>query len=317
MSRILNNNNSIFTFEELHFFEQILNPKDDIKNFTYDQAIKIVSQLLNIQRNGYLNQKNPLDFQEESQKIIEGLSRDITPIQVFSAFLQYETNQNSKNRPCEQTPRNILYISEILEFYPNARIINMIRDPRDILLSQKNRWKRPFLSTNIPKIQSLRYWMNYHPITMSKLWNVNACAADQWHDDQRIYSLKFENLVGKPEESINQICEFLGISFNSELLEVPQVGSSNESDEPNCKGIDQGKIEGWRKGGLTPTEIFICQKINKNLMTKYGYLLEELSPNSVFLMISFIFFPVKLALSLLLNLNRIKNLKESIKRRLG
>lgn len=317
MSRILNNSEAIFTFEELHFFEEMWIPKEAPESLTYEQSIELTSKLLNIQRNGYLSQKNPADYINEAHQVLNGISDTLTPLTVFSAFLKYESHLNGKARPCEQTPRNVLYISEILKLYPHARIINMVRDPRDILLSQKRRWKRPFLSTNIPKIQALRYWMNYHPITISKLWNVNATAGKKFEDESRFYSLRFEDLVEKPEESVHKICDFLEISFHKDLLSVPQVGSSNESDVPNRKGIDKGKVSGWRRGGLNSAEVFICEKMNRDLMLDYNYQLEKISPNYIVLALSSVFFPIKIFLSLMLNLNRIKNIQGAIVRRLS
>lgn len=46
----------------------------------------------------------------------------------------------------------------------------MVRDPRDVLLSQKYKWKIRFLgANNIPYREVLRCWANYHPIAIAKL----------------------------------------------------------------------------------------------------------------------------------------------------
>ena len=81
----------------------------------------------------------------------------LAPTELFSAFLLYEALLNGKTIPCDQTPRNVFYIDEILKFYPQAKIINMIRDPRDVLLSQKRKWKRRFLGgTDLPIKESFQ-----------------------------------------------------------------------------------------------------------------------------------------------------------------
>ena len=44
----------------------------------------------------------------------------------------------------------------------------MIRDPRDVMLSQKNKWKRRFLGAKqIPLREVVRSYVNYNPILIS------------------------------------------------------------------------------------------------------------------------------------------------------
>ena len=159
--------------------------------------------------------------------------------------------------------------------------------------------------------------MNYHPFTISKLWDTNIRAAERFKADSRVYFLRFEDLLSKPEMTVKDICEFVNIPFESELLEVPQIGSSSEIDQPENKGLNTNRLEGWRKGDLSSTELFICQTSNKESMKRYSYEMELVGINVITLTLSFLFFPIKLILSLLLNLNRMKNIRESIRRRLA
>ena len=39
------------------------------------------------------------------------------------------------------------YLENILSYFPNAKVINMVRGQRDVLLSQKDKWKKKFLGT--------------------------------------------------------------------------------------------------------------------------------------------------------------------------
>ena len=72
---------------------------------------------------------------------------------------------------CDQTPRNVFYIRDILDAFPEARIINMVRDPRAVLLSQKNKWRRRSLGESaLPRSEVVRSWSNYHPIVTARIW---------------------------------------------------------------------------------------------------------------------------------------------------
>ncbi|MEM7591911.1 MAG: sulfotransferase [Cyanobacteria bacterium P01_A01_bin.83] len=316
IGRILNCHPTVFTFEELHFFEELWNPDDNSTNLSSTEATYLFSQLLNIQRNGYLTQGKTKDFILEANRLTSNLSSLPSPLSIFAAFLDYETKNSEKTRPCEQTPQNTLYIGEILQAFPEARIIHMIRDPRDILLSQKQRWKRPFLADNIPKKEAIRYWLNYHPITISKLWQGNINSVEQFAQDSRVKDVRFEDLVSNPQQTVIEICKFLNLTYSDKLLAVPTIGSSNTRDDSAITGINQSKAQNWTNGGLKDVEIFWCQLFTQSLMEKYGYELKAVSPSPFNLALSLLSFPLKLALAIPFNLGRVRNLKAAISRRL-
>lgn len=316
IGRILGSHPTVFTFEELHFFEELWNPDDDSSTLSPEEASSLFARLLSIQRNGYLTPGKTADFLPESDRTLQDLLPDLSPISIFAAFINYETQLQGKTRPCEQTPQNTLYIGEILQAFPEARVIHMIRDPRDILLSQKRRWQRPFLASNIPKKEAIRYWLNYHPITITKLWQGNINSARRFAKDSRVREVRFEDLVSEPEKIVSEICKFVELSYSEKLLEVPQIGSSSTRDCSEASGIDRSKAQNWSRGGLREPEIFWCQKFARTLMEEYGYELKEIAPNPLSLGLSFCTFPLKLALAIPFSLKRFRNLKTAIARRL-
>jgi hypothetical protein len=254
---------------------------------------------------------------EEAGRIIGPRENSSALTDVFGLFLSYEAGRHGKTIPCEQTPRNVYYIGEILDIFPEARVINMVRDPRDVLLSQKRRWKRPFLSGgDVPRSQAVRYWINYHPITISKLWNSAVAAGDSWAGDPRVYTMRFEDLVSDPDRHVRNICDFVGIGYDPSMLDVPQIGSSSSHDDPAVTGIDSDRKESWRKGGLNGAELYISQKMTAQYMARYGYEPSDRRANPVLLFFYLLSFPAKLAAALLLSLKRMKNIGETIKRRL-
>lgn len=326
MGRIVGNSNTIFTFHELHFFEQLWSPEtgeSSTSSIPEKQAVWLGARLLSIQRDGYLSQNSPTHYLAESAKMLADKNRGqemlcLSAPQVFLKFLLYESSKSGCAIPCDQTPRNVFYLREIFNLYPNARVIIMIRDPRDVLLSQKGKWKLRFLGAkNIPLREALRAKVNYHSVLMSKLWSSAVNAADSFIHDTRVHVVIFEDLLTKPEKSIQNVCSFLRIPYHSTLLNIPQVDSSNSIRQPEKRGVNAEVANNFRKiDGLSDTEIFWCQKINKNVMKKYGYTVHAVRPNPFILLLDVLVLPLQLTFALVLNIRRMRNIISTIKKRL-
>lgn len=322
VGRALGRHPLVFTMGEIHFFEQLRSAGGVDDRISEAEAVGLAARLLCIQRDGYLRQGNPERFGAEAREILgepplAGARETYTAAEVFEGFLVHEAARGGKEVPCDHTPRNVFYIGEILRLYPRARVINLVRDPRDVLLSQKRKWKRRSLGAKgIPLRESLRSWANYHPLVTSELWNASVRAADRFTGHGRVLSLRFEDLLADPEGELRGVCEFLGISFEDGVLEVPQVGSSSGRDRPDRKGIDQTRAGSWKRGGLGEAELFLCQRMTAPVMRRYGYIVEPVAPNPLRVAGSVLALGPKLALALAANLGRIKNFREALGRRL-
>ena len=321
MGRIFGKHPSVYTFDELHFFGQLWAPPFS-SELSQKVARELASQLYCIQGEGYRTYGNPNRYLKEAQAFLENLATyPKAPADLFEAFLHHEAAENDKTIPCDQTPRNVFYIADILELYPNARIINMIRDPRDVLLSQKKKWKRRFLGgSDMPMKESLRDWVNYHPITISHIWRTAVNAADQFVQHERVVSIYFEELLTHPQKTVKSLCDFVCITYTDEMLQVPQVGSSVAEDQPQQLGINPHRAHSWHSNAtgdeLSSAEIYLNQRITAALMKKHNYMPTSVRPNIASLTFHLLTFPVKLGGAFLLNLDRMKNIRETLKRRL-
>lgn len=316
MGRVMGRNAEVFTFHEIHFFEQLYFPGADVTGFDTNAAVKLLCTLMSIERQGYLQERNPLVFEAEATTAIQHMKDELHPVSVFKYFLKYESERNGKKISCDQTPRNALFIEEILKMYPRAFIIAMIRDPRDVLLSQKGKWKRRFLGAKtIPLKESLRSWLNYHPITITKLWSASTRTILKYNNHERVRIVRFEDLIENPEKTVQQLCAFTGLTYTADMLRVPKVGSSNAGDSPAKIGISSDNKGNFMKG-LSHSEIYLCEKNTEQLRQQLNYPSAKISVNPLMVLFHYCTFPVKLFFALLFNLGRTKNLWATIKRRL-
>ena len=320
MMRMLDEHSDVGGVNEVHFFENLWNTDDGDRPLPDDEGVRLVARLLSIQRDGYIQEFDFDKHRDEARDFLGAIPKEARTITgVFARFLLYEAERNGKTIPCEKTPQNVFYLDEILRYIPNVKIINMVRDPRAVLLSQKNKGKRSDRAEYgryRTKREDLRLRINYHPITISRLWNSSVSAGTQFLSHPQVINVRFEDLLAQSEEEVQRVCEFVGIDYQPTMLEIYAVGSSNAKDNFDEKGIKSERIHTWKKGGLNDTEIFLCQRITRRWRQRHGYADSPVRPNYLQLLYYYGSFPVKLVLSVLFNLNRMKSVVDAIKRRL-
>jgi len=279
MLRILNNHQQLMVLNELHFFEQLWSPQDKGKLIAADEAKLIAAKLVMIQRKGYnTGFTDYTQYYHEADEVLATINKnELTAEAVFNAMAKREIALNNKQIVCEKTPQNVFYIKEIFELYPNAKIVNMVRDPRAILLSQKNKWNRKNLGGwYITRRESIRLQINYHPITLSKLWNAAINAANLFKSDKRLISVRFEDLLDHPEQTIRTICKHIDVDFDPNMMNITQESSSIEKDSKEI-GFKKERASNWLKGGLIVQNDGFVKRCVSKICSKINFLLNRLN----------------------------------------
>lgn len=311
MSRVLNQHPLIYTFKELHFFSQIYSSRKK-DNISLNKAIEIMNMLLMRQEYGLFKNKNKNKFFNISNSILLQ-NTDYTYFDIFQKFIDYILLKNNKKIACLHTPNNLFYLQDILSNLSNVRVVNMIRDNRDVLLSQKNKWRRKFLGAKrIPFYESLRSKVNYHPLITSYIWNRSIKRTNLFNSNSFFSLLKFEDFLSSPKEKIMHLCAFLEIPFNEDMLKISNIGSSTENDSDE-QLIDESKKYKWKKGGLNNSEIYIAQFVSSNFMNQFRYKKQKFIFPPIGVIVYLVSAPFKILASLLLNLGRLTVFFDMIK----
>jgi Sulfotransferase family len=307
----------VFTFEELPFFEQMWTPAARDHLLSRENAAALAAKLFSAQRQGALKADRPEAFLTEARELVAGRER-WAAFDVFTEFIAKETRTHCKQVACDHTPRNVYYLREILALYPDARLIVMVRDARDVLASQKKKWLMRFRGHNDdPLLEALRLKINYHPVTTSLLWKAAITAGDKFADHPRVRRVRFEDLVREPTAQAMEICEFLALPYETGILGIAQVNSSYDAPSSETPGLNPNVAGRWKRGALTSTELFLCERITRKGMETHGYPLAKARPNPLRLITSLLLFPVKAGLALLFNVGRMQSVSDAVMRRLG
>lgn len=274
LSTVLDNHRSVFGLKELHFFGQVWDPRSPVR-FTRSQAIEGVASIFAHQQDGVLSWKVTDEHRRTAVAVVEDCGGSFAdPASLFAAAVIRLTHAASKTIPCEQTPRNIFYGEALLNAFPAAHIVHMVRDPRAVMASQKKRWQRRRLAAtggSVPRHQTLRVWVNYHPYTAAKLWRGAMDSAIQLSSHPRVTLVRFEDLVQQPESTVRMLCDRLQLDYDPRMLEVEHINSSHQSSVGGArKGLHTDTVDRW-KDVLDSTEIAIAERYCGAHMKRFGY----------------------------------------------
>jgi len=275
LSFILRRQSDIFGLKELQYFGEVWDPRDRARTLTADESVAAVAKMFARQSQGVLAAKTTQRDEDSACEFVEGLGEFASdPASLFAATVAELCGPSGKTIPCEQTPRNIYYATALLDVYPNAHVIHMMRDPRAVMASQKQRWMRRRLATDksaFPRIHTLRAKVNYHPYTISKLWNRASQEAARLDGHPRFTLLKFEDLVLDPEAELQALCKSIDVEFEAGMLDIAQVNSSHQSSVGGSRhGFNKDTIDAWNQK-LSAAETAVTERHCEAMMRQFGY----------------------------------------------
>lgn len=242
----------------------------------------------------------------------------------FLAYCQLEAKQHGKRLVGEKTPRHIFRIDDMLSVFPDARVLCLTRDPRSVVASYKN-WRNqggfdfhadPSHRDELAKDER-RAAQSYHPATIALLWRAQmnaALNARSRHGDESIHIVRYEDLVHRPADILQEIALWLGISYETTMLEVPMHNSSFSSYSDSA-GISRDALYRW-KSTLDPSEIQLVNRICSSGMHRLGYSTETDSRHAVGELILWAYWPVSILKAVYYNRHRTGNIGGYILRRL-
>lgn len=124
---------------------------------------------------------------------------------LFRSFLQVFAVTQGKNRVIEKTPTHLEYVDIIMKWYPDSKIVHILRDGRDVSLSlMQVPWTHKSLERHAA------YWA----------WCARKSRKLEHKYPENFYTIKFEELIAAPEQAIRKVCAFLGVDFEMSMLDA-------------------------------------------------------------------------------------------------
>jgi hypothetical protein len=168
-------------------------------------------------------------------------------------------------RWAECTPEHLLYMLQIQEAIPEALIIHIIRDGRDVALSlaQQN-WIRPYP------------WQKDQGVFVAGLfweWMVRKGRALGATIGHNYLEVRFEDLVKSPSETLSVLGRFIDHDLDYERIRRVAIGSvekPNTSFGSECKAEPFEPIGRWRQG-FSPDGLLRFEGLVGPFLEKLGY----------------------------------------------
>lgn len=198
---------------------------------------------------------------ETSQAGIEAFLSARTPgvAAMLEALCAPYAQARGAQRWVEKTPNHILNLETLRALWPDAAIIRIVRDPRDVGLSTR---KLPTFSDEI--LPNIYVWQSW-----------NAQAEPFLARDPLSMSLRYEDLVDDPEHHLRRVCDRIGVEFDPAMVAfagaAADVSSANETWKTQVSGaLTSSRKYAW-KNDLPPEWRTVCDLVCHEGLVRHGY----------------------------------------------
>ena len=186
----------------------------------------------------------------------------------YQYVLEAWAAQHGKERWGEKTPGNLFYADILIEMFPDAKFIHVVRDPRAGVSSMMN-------TTFFPKD------IVFNALSRHKFMTKGRAILERSVPEQQRLLLRYEDLVLEPEATVKRLCHFIEEPFENSMMDFYQESSrymkkdaASSFNKAATRPISADMLDKWKKK-LTRSEIAQIQMLCKHEMKEFGYAFEK------------------------------------------
>ena len=160
----------------------------------------------------------------------------------------------------EKTPMHIHYAEQILWRFPEAQIIEVVRDGRDVCasynaLAQQKNWAQ------VETAGAIQHW--------KQCVELGQLIRERPGLRIRVHTVRYEALKADPERCLRQIFQFANLKWNEEQVEA--IVAAEDINRMQHKGSISSETVGDWKQKLSVAEIAMCEEIAGEQLAQLGY----------------------------------------------
>lgn len=126
----------------------------------------------------------------------------------FDSFQRDYAARRGRSRWADKTPRYALALNYINRLFPDCLVVHVIRDGRDVVASHIARWG---------------YWSGVKAIHKWPRYVRSARSVGRLLPGDRYHEVRYEALVTDPEATMRSLLDFLGESWDPQVLNYRSV----------------------------------------------------------------------------------------------
>ncbi len=170
---------------------------------------------------------------------------DPTFAALFDALLSAYKERTGAARVGEKTPGHVDHLDRLLDWYPDARVVVLQRDPRAVVASKL---RAPWIQRTTTE-PSWRHGVVVDGRTQKLLSQAGNWArtyervVPRWSSHPSVHTVVYERLVADPEGVVSELCRFVGEPFDPAMI----AGRSDDTvAAPAGRAGDDGR-QAWRR----------------------------------------------------------------------
>jgi ornithine cyclodeaminase/alanine dehydrogenase-like protein (mu-crystallin family) len=210
-------------------------------------------------------------FDIDRAEIEDMLGRTTGRAQFIDAFQRRLLSASGKSIWVDKTARNVHRLDYILDHFPRAKVIHVVRDPRDVVASLKTHKKRKIKDG---EVVPTGYCM---PIDLCiDRWKLAVEHALAHRDCSNYHLIHYESLVLDAEPTLRGLCQFLEVDFDDRMLHFHLSAAPTRDHMKFPQNIEATKplstsAIGRYRTTLTEAEIAETERRLGDYMEMFGY----------------------------------------------
>lgn len=159
---------------------------------------------------------------------------------MYARCMAWLAEQQGATRWAQKATSYIFHVDAILECFPDARLVFLVRNPLDLAASMKRRGG----------------WSSVARMTYG--WNKGVQLALRYADRQagQFLIVRYERFVEESRRKMGEVCDFCDLPFRESYLEVPHVNRSESpyNQSSTTESVSSSRL-GYYQNVLNDTEI--------------------------------------------------------------
>lgn len=159
----------------------------------------------------------------------------------------------------DHTPHNVRFATTLGQIFPDLKLIHIVRDGRAVANSII-----PLDWGPNTVIKAAPWWVEKvaYGLAVETIWTEN-----------RIARVKYEDLVQSPERTLRQLCAFVGIDYQPQMVQATGFQRPTYTKSQHTligEGPDPSRVAAWKEK-LSPRQIECFEYLTRELLRYLGY----------------------------------------------